>query len=479
MDQEKITMELNKIYLGHNLDIMQTWPDQCVNLIVTSPPYWGLRDYETEKQIWGGNPKCDHQWNEGKIHKRDGGKDSIKVQIKGRDNFQSRPEIKYKICEKCGAWFGELGQEPDPEMFVSHLCDIFDECKRILADDGSCYVNLGDTYSGSGGFAGQTGIHDNNNKKMPYWKQAKTEIPNKSLIGIPFRFALEMNKRGWILRNTIIWKKPSCMPSSVRDRFTIDFEYIFFFAKSNKTQYYVNEKTLNIQREKPLHTKGIENEDWFYNKHNRKQTYWRSYDYYFKQQFEPLQQSTIERSKYKWCASDSKSSKHQQFNGLNRNEPYKDAINPHGRNKRTVWEINTAQEKEAHFAVFPEELIETPIDANCPTKICSKCGLPQIYTIVRDHPGDTQKGKYSNSDYNGSISSKSSEIKKIIWAKCDCNAKFKPGVVYDPFMGSGTTARVAAKHARDWVGSELNPEYLQIAMKKLKPFLGKKLTEFM
>lgn len=280
-------MDLNKIYTGHALNVLKTLPECSVNMCITSPPYWGLRDYKTNPVIW----------NDG--------------------------------------WQGELGAELSFNQYINHLCDVFDEVKRVLKDDGTCWVNIGDSYN------------------------------EKSLTLIPLRFAIEMCNRGWIVRNVIIWQKPNATPHSAKDRFTVDFEYLFFFSKNKK--------------------------------------------YYFEQQLEPLKQSTYNR-----CKTGCGINKGANYQGLNKKnfERLQQRIldgTISGRNKRTVWQIATHAYHGAHFAVFPPVLIETPIKAGCPDG----------------------------------------------------------GIVLDPFIGSGTTAFVAEKLNRNWLGIELNPEYAKLAEERI------------
>lgn len=276
-------MDLNKIHKGHAFDILRTFPDSSINMCITSPPYWGLRDYKTDPVKW-----------------QDG-------------------------------WCGELGAELDLNAYINHLCDIFDEVKRILNDDGTCWVNIGDTYL------------------------------EKKLCLLPFRFALEMSKRGWIVRNVIIWQKPNATPQSAKDRFTVDFEYLFLFSKNKK--------------------------------------------YYFERQLEPIKQSTYDRCK-SGCGLN-KGANYQGLNKTNFERLQKRMLSGEisGRNKRTVWSIATHAYHGAHFAVFPPALLEIPIKAGCP----------------------------------------------------------EGGIVLDPFIGSGTTAVVANKLNREWIGIELNPVYAKLA----------------
>ena len=269
---------VNEILLGDAKQRLSELKDNSIDCIITSPPYWALRDYGVA---------------------------------------------------------GQLGLEPTVEQYIENLCAIFDECKRVLKKSGTCWVNLGDTYMGNSSFSskGRQGFEEKEgsmNKKQwldpkyPHKEKLRarehvlpSNIPNKSLCMIPFRFALEMVKRGWILRNTIIWHKPNCMPSSVKDRFTVDFEYLFFFTKNQR--------------------------------------------YFFEPQYEAhIGADKEKRSKIKG----GKESRGKTASG--RYATTRVSYGEKGRNKRTVWNIPTSPFPEAHFATYPEALCEIPIKAGCP-----------------------------------------------------------------------------------------------------------------
>lgn len=262
---------------------------------------------------------------------------------------------------------GQLGLEPTFQEYITKLCDIFDEVKRVLKKDGTCWVNMGDTYSGN-----KEGKTDN--KASDYLKDTskgihkKATIQEKCLCQIPSRFAIEMTNRGWTLRNKIIWHKPNCMPSSVKDRFTVDFEEVFFFVKSKKywfkTQYEPYTAPMNRWGGNNLEAKGVSNWD--------------------------------------------KGTKQKSYRERNMRP------NELGKNKRTVWTITTKPFREAHFATFPEKLIEPMIKAGCP----------------------------------------------------------KGGIILDPFMGAGTTALVAKKLGRNYLGIELNEAYIKIAEDRISNCFG-------
>ena len=184
-------MNVNKIYQGDTLETLRTFPDKCIDMIITSPPYYAMRDYGVD---------------------------------------------------------GQIGNESTFQEYINKLCDIFDEVKRVLKDNGTCWVNIGDTYDGNK--RGKTDL-----KVSEAAIQSceglikKTQLQNKCLLQIPARFAIEMTNRGWILRNEIIWCKPNVMPSSVKDRFSVDYEKLFFFSKSPK---YIFE-----QQKEPVKTNDI------------------------------------------------------------------------------------------------------------------------------------------------------------------------------------------------------------------------------
>jgi len=311
-------MRTNIILQGDALTKLKELPEKSVNMSITSPPYWALRDYSTSDVIWNGDENCEHEWIIGKsagdIRFRPGHNSQVGNHIKKEiwerpsrkefescdvenvcpvchNSFEGKPWQKFcstkclntlsneqrtntpqvsNFCQKCGAWKGQLGLEPTYRGYISHLCDIFDEVKRVLRDDGTCWVNIGDSYGGEmGKKSGWTdaklgyGKQEAIDKGVCLTKKTKIihQISQKCLVGIPFRFALEMINRGWILRNTIIWHKPNCMPSSVKDRFTVDFEYIFFFSKNKKyyfeTQYESYEAKMNRWGGEKLKASGI------------------------------------------------------------------------------------------------------------------------------------------------------------------------------------------------------------------------------
>lgn len=328
---------INKILCGNALEILPKLPAESVSCVTTSPPYWGLRDYGIEPVICDGDKDCKHDFGEYDSKSLHENRQNLDGDTLGnpqyRKNLHGFGNAKAGFCAKCGAWKGSLGLEPTFELYIKHLCDIFDEVKRVLRKDGTCFVNIGDSYWGGGqggaDYGGKEIVPESN-----FGHVAKGEnYLNKSLCDIPYRFSIEMINRGWIKRNTIIWWKPNCMPSSANDRFTIDFEYLFFFTKNNKAIFWTNEKTLECVGKKPLGIKGIEGVDWEWRetqnwkeeeiagyeigaidphraasvgglklgaKHKKsgklkKVSLWTGHDYWFEQQFNKYAPSTLPR----------------------------------------------------------------------------------------------------------------------------------------------------------------------------------------
>ena len=440
MSKKMKKLETNKVYVGSCLDVLKTFPDESLDMCITSPPYWGLRDYGTEGQMWGGDEKCEHDFDKStrKLHSGTWGeKDNALPHFKNATKLNW--EVEDRTCNKCGAWKGELGLEPTPEMFINNLCDIFDEVKRVLRPHGSCWVNLGDSYvrnPSQQDSVGKTGIKSTKYEyNFKHKKSYSSTYKAKSLVQIPSRFAIEMTERGWILRNEIIWHKPSCLPSSATDRFTVDFEKMFFFTKNPK--------------------------------------------YYFKQQIEPVKEVSLKRAQYGLNQTDNAQ---KAVNVQNMKKMGTRFVNPNGRNKRTVWDVNTASFKGAHFAVYPPELIKSPIDAGCPELVDKVTGLPrerniekqslERHELPKDHPSyrpERYEGKYEQGQRYATYDDKG-------YTDGRDDKEFLPGIVLDPFFGSGTTAEVAMNQDKDWVGIELNPDFIEISDKRLEPTKIEKKT---
>ncbi|MCI0624778.1 MAG: site-specific DNA-methyltransferase, partial [Acidobacteria bacterium] len=278
------TLPLNKVLCGHALDVLKRLPSSTVDTCITSPPYWGLRSYNTEPQIWGGAEGCAHDWR-GEVRTvettRKGGKwqqaNNGQGMAQGKLWTRFRGDMAaatanrtfetaaFGKCVKCGAWRGELGLEPVPALYVEHLLTVFREVWRVLKDGGTLWLNMGDCYATA---AGRVGEHPGGGRQGARWRgeHSKHHVrkldsntiadgergigpvtqPNrmplpglkaKDLVGIPWMVAFALRADGWRLRSDIIWHKPNPMPESVRDRPTRAHEYVFLFSKHRRYYY--------------------------------------------------------------------------------------------------------------------------------------------------------------------------------------------------------------------------------------------------
>ncbi len=213
-------LKRNHIYQGHVLDIFKTLPDGCVDMIVTSPPYYGLRAYGTNPQIWDAQEGCDHDWNSGIAAAGDirhRATDATIVRSNKSFGKEYRPN-ESNFCSKCNAWRGELGLEPTPELYIKHLVQIFSQAKRVLKDTGVLWLNLGDSYAGGGGSSGHTADTKNLGRSTDSYGSVATNgrvpvnLKPKDLIGIPWMAAFALRADGWYLRQEVIWNKNNPMP---------------------------------------------------------------------------------------------------------------------------------------------------------------------------------------------------------------------------------------------------------------------------
>ena len=337
---------------GKSQDMLKQFPDNTFHTVITSPPYWSLRDYFSN---------------------------------------------------------GQLGREETPEEYVENVVSIMREVKRTLRKDGSVWFNIGDSYNNNSGFCRATkgwrrkgrskGSADKKAIKHPY-------IKKKELFGIPWMVAFALQKEGWYLRCDIIWEKTNPMPDGAKDRPTRGHEYIFLLTKSPK-YFYDYYRVLEDTNEKPESIQGFganEQEGTFRQDQNR------TFEHYGK------------------------------------------------RNKRAVWRQSVSTYRGKHFATYPPKLIYPCVqastsDAGC----CVECGTPwgRSFEKIKE-PADNDKGYTLILKDNGFSKA----------CKCKTTEK-KRCLVLDPFSGTGTTGEVAISHQQNYVGIELNKEYLEISRKRL------------
>ena len=338
-----------ELYQGDCIEVMRGMPEKFVQTCVTSPPYYGLRDYGVE---------------------------------------------------------GQIGLEESPDEYVQRLVEVFREVRRVLRDDGTVWLNLGDSYNGARmNRSGQHGYKDGRSNRDKRFSVGGVEgLKPKDLVGIPWMVAFALRADGWYLRSDCIWHKPNAMPETVTDRPTKAHEYIFLLTKNSK--YYFNS---DLIREP--------NQDKYDGKRGSTKT---------RTKFQSAMRTMSDKEEMKKYATQGRNKRtvwsvEEQIDFI---ETLSDELECYGIDKNiieealfnscimkfgTVWNIPTKPFKEAHFATYPPDLIEPCILAGCP----------------------------------------------------------EGGVVLDPFVGSGTTLLVATRHHRRSIGIELNPEYIEIAKRRL------------
>jgi DNA modification methylase len=395
-------------------DVLQTLRQMdagSVQCVITSPPYYGLRLYGTEPQVWGNHNGCSHVWGEALKYAKEDKRTPEQKASQGATVGNSVNSIGFAVgnsgnfCLSCNAWRGELGLEPTFQLYISHLIEIFAEVKRVLKKDGTCFVNLGDSYAGSwGNYGGQNRgngtqrpiVNGSQSVNKAYnglekWRpptSGKLSVRPKSLMNIPARFAIAMtDDLQMIQRNELIWHKPACMPSSATDRWTVDFEPIYFFAKSPKYKF-------NQQRE-PMAASSVE----------------RLLQPNYEQQIGSDRANGGAKTNGNMKAVGRINRTAENGNGsgeLGNDVRFGDAVDGY-RNARTVMRIPFEPQSDEHYASYPTKLVE-----------------PMI--LAGTDEGDT---------------------------------------VMDIFAGTGTTLLTALRHRRNAIGIELQPKYVEIARKRL------------
>lgn len=424
-----------RIIVGDCIEQLRRLTAESVQCVVTSPPYWGLRDYGTA--TWeGGDEGCDH------IGQRATSASTLKTDGRANpgilDNHKV-PGIPYThTCGKCGARRidNQIGLEKTPEEYVAKMVEVFAAVWRVLRSDGTCWINLGSSYAGSpsGSFdsgnrgEGQEGGEFRSNKAF---NTAGHGFKPKDMIPIPWMVAMALQADGWWLRSDIIWHKPNPMPESVTDRPTKAHEYIFLMTKS--ARYFYDAEAIREENAVEPHCRaGVHNP--IVGHHG---------------------QTDASQQDRTWAMAG-------------------------GRNKRSVWTVPTQGFSEAHFATFPEDLINPCIKAGTSLKgCCPECGKPWVRIVEKKSygaKGPQQVGQeeavvgMSRNALGGQKEWDNYEGPYTVGWEPGCEHKVKsvPCTVLDPFVGSGTTGVVALRYGCSFIGIELNKEYAGMARRRIE-----------
>lgn len=372
-----------QLLLGDCLQVMKTLPANSVHMVCTSPPYYGLRSY-----------------------------------------LHNEHDDKHL----------EIGTEQTPDAYVAALVEVFREVRRVLRGDGTLWLNLGDSYvSNSKGSGGPSEKQSRNAGSRYETRKFSDDVPEKNLLGMPWRVAFALQADGWILRSEIIWHKRAPMPESVTDRPTKAHEQVFLLAKS-ATYYYDHIAIM-----------------------------------------EEGSGRAAQNRTYKYDGLPGHETKHGFLAVAD--------VEWHTRNKRSVWTLGPEQFAGSHFATMPTKLVEPCILAGTSAYgCCAKCGAPWSRVVERGPgmPRDREVSEGLPATMNGHGSRQLSGDKHRKWkaehpdvdrgwrATCLCGCDdIVPCVVLDPFSGAATTGIVALKHHRRYIGIELNPDYIRLSEDRL------------
>jgi DNA modification methylase len=510
------------------LDGLRMLPDGCVHCCVTSPPYWSLRDYKIGASIWGGDRECEHDWGEwaeqhsvreetqhGKTRTTDRHYGDESRRFDG--NHQKHTAGQF--CVKCGAWRGNFGLEPTAGLFVEHAVEIFREVKRVLRDDATLWLNLGDCYNAFNGGAGPgSQLSRTQSKERPalesgFGKRAK-DLKAGDLCNIPHRVAEALQADGWYWRSTIVWAKRSPMPESVAGwrwvrhkvksgRKPVDWSKVpkgwdsgegshDKVAGGNYRTNGEREATVAVWEDCPGCNKCRENDGLVLRRGSWRPTTSHEYifllsktDSYFCDG-EAVREACVSNGGASFGnvdRPDEAAAGMAQARHVTRED--RERYITQGRNMRGVWTLSSEPFPKAHFATFPTEIPRRCISAGTSAKgYCASCGEP--WAPVVNMSGNPSKGTNVGDDLTGGAPNMGgnrqtsaglhrsgqgvySDACVIGWrATCKCNAETAPGIVLDPFSGAGTTGVVARRLGLRYIGFELNPDYAEMARQRIR-----------
>lgn len=419
-----------KILAGDCRTVLPTLAANSVHCVVTSPPYYGLRDYGTAQ--WdGGDAGCDHTG----IRRGHGDEKQATSAGTSRDPVS-------RTCLHCGARRidRQIGLEATPDEYLQTMVEVFREVRRVLRDDGTCWVNMGDSYahgvpSGTAGTQYLAGGAGKPWRGFAAFSTVGNGYKPKDLLMMPARLALALQADGWWLRSQIVWAKPNPMPESVTDRPTSAYEMVYLLSKKPRYFYDADAVRENVGEE------------------TRRNVGFRDRQYMNGRAANGIDDG---------------------YTAMPRDEPSRA-----GRSLRNVWTIATQAFPEAHFATFPAELAERCIRAGTSERgCCAQCGKPwwriTDKTFVPQPDVSLQRGMRLETQHDaanqwpGTPRGSTSTTTTGWQPGCTHGADVVPATVLDPFAGAGTTLLVADRLQRNAIGIELNAAYTEMAMERCR-----------
>lgn len=471
-----------RIWHGEARQVLAHLEPRSVQTVVTSPPFWQLRDYGTGEWTGGDDPACDHvERLQGRVSRSNTlGKDATHPD---RDTLppgkiEEQPVLYAGTCGRCGAQRADaqIGLEETPAMWVDALVDVFRSVRRVLRDDGTVWLECGDTHIAyNANRAASRSLSGSADAARPRAARGLPGLKAKDLVMAPFLLALGLQADGWYVRQVNIWHRPNPMPESAKDRPTTAHTYVFLLSK--RARYFYDGYAIRDPAANDPNAGGRQR---------------------------ALRRGAVDYAETLDLGGPTADRK-RAMNGTKR-RTVRPGVDTNGggqgsgemsfpldtANARTVWSIPTEPTPFAHFATFPQALVEKCIKAGSSEHgCCSACGSPyrrvlENRTVLETgswHDGDPEKRltigqradpglKLMGSDfYNGYSAGETAGWEPT----CACSEPLPgqppppvvPCTVIDPFMGSGTTALVARRLGRHAVGAELSAEYLAIARSRL------------
>jgi DNA modification methylase len=450
--------------VGDCRESLRAMPARSVQTCVTSPPYFGLRDYGTRS--WeGGSPECEHEGSERYYTEKTAATSSAGAFSEpGEANAARLKAGRWReggACVKCGAQHvdKQIGLEPTPDEFVAALVSVFREVRRVLRDDGTVWLNLGDSYNNRAvnrPSSHQGGLGFESEHLGTSWRdhaadgRARMSIQNgdlkeKDLIGIPWMVAFALRADGWYLRSDIIWNKPNPMPESVTDRPTKAHEYLFLLSKGPR---------------------------YFYDADAIREAHGSDYSADVVRLAGSIGGERPDGDNF------SKERRHNGGDPTPATRAERAALlNPLGRNRRSVWTVATQPYAGAHFATFPPKLIEPCILAGTSPKACGVCGAPWrrvvertamvVQASERRNGWQEEQPGLARTQTDGTMVEPPTS-RTVGWEpSCEHDDDTGRSLVLDPFAGSGTVGVVCGWQGRDFIGCELNENYAQMARERI------------